>query len=138
VYKKGAPENSRRVLRVKKRRTQVVLESAASHLSRCDNFGPWRKYIDWTQHYDCGAILDWEDKAPIRGAVYALESGWLQWPDISEKVRQNIKVAMAGLNSKQITWKQLDLAVRQNDRVICHGLSKRFADMTEMVDSKIL
>ena len=40
VYKKGALEHSRRVLRVKKRRTQVVPESPKSQLPRCDNFGP--------------------------------------------------------------------------------------------------
>lgn len=103
VYKKGTLEHSRRVLRVKIRRTQVVLESAASNLSRCDNFGPSRKNIDSTEHQDCRATLDWEDKAPIRSAVYALESRRLQWPEISDKIRQNVKVAIAGLNSKQFT-----------------------------------
>lgn len=68
--------------------------------------------------------------------MYAIESGRVMWPQISEKLRQNIKVAMAGLNSKQVDWDQLDLAVRQNDRVICYALSKRLVDMKEMVDSQ--
>jgi hypothetical protein len=68
--------------------------------------------------------------------VYALESGRLQWPEVSEKIRQNVKVAIAGLNSKQVTLKQIDLAVRQNDRVILRRLCKRFADMTEIFDNK--